>query len=132
MLAGRHCHPSWTMLASATLMAIAAVMLFTGFPIVALAIILYGAGNGIGTVARGALPLTAFGADRYPVLMGRLALPILMAMAVSPYLGGLVFERGGADSVFAIVVVLGLVNVALAVTLRLLIARKRAKSPQCS
>jgi MFS family permease len=54
MMAGRHYHPSWTMLASATLMAIAAVMLFTGFPIIALAIVLYGAGNGIGSSANGA------------------------------------------------------------------------------
>jgi predicted MFS family arabinose efflux permease len=125
MLAGRHYHPSWTMIASTTLMAIAAVMLFTGFPIVALAIVLYGAGNGIGTVARGALPLTVFGADRYPVLMGRLAMPILIAMAVSPYLGGLAFQRGGADWTFAIIMVLGLTNVALAVMLRLLIVRAR-------
>jgi hypothetical protein len=124
MLAGRHYHPSWTMIASATLMATAAVMLFTGFPIVALAIVLYGAGNGIGTVARGALPLTVFGADRYPVLMGRLAMPILIAMAVSPYLGGLAFQRGGADWTFAILMALGLTNVALAVTLRLLIVRR--------
>jgi predicted MFS family arabinose efflux permease len=122
MLAGRHYHPSWTMIASTTLMAIAAVMLFTGFPIVALAIVLYGAGNGIGTVARGALPLAVFGADRYPVLMGRLAMPILIAMAVSPYLGGLAFQRGGADWTFAILMSLGLANVALAVALRLLIA----------
>lgn len=124
MLAGRHYHPSWTMIASAALMAIAAVMLFTGFPFVALSIVLYGAGNGIGTVVRGALPLAVFGADRYPVLMGRLALPILIAMAVSPYLGGLAFQRGGADWTFAILMVLGLANVALAVTLRLLIARR--------
>lgn len=124
MLAGRHYHPSWTMIASATLMATAAVMLFTGFPIVALAIILYGAGNGIGTVARGALPLAVFGTDRYPVLMGRLAMPILIAMAVSPYLAGLAFQRDGPDRTFAILVGLGLANVALAVTLRVLIVRR--------
>ena len=124
MLAGRHYHPSWTMIASTSLMATAAMMLFTGFPIIALAIVLYGAGNGIGTVARGALPLTVFGADRYPVLMGRLAMPILIAMAISPYLGGLAFQRGGADWTFAILMVLGLTNVALAVTLRLLIVRR--------
>ena len=123
MLAGRHYHPSWTMIASTTLLAVAAVMLFTGFPIVALAIVLYGAGNGIGTVARGALPLTAFGPDRYPVLMGRLALPILIAMAISPYLGGLAFQRGGADWTFALLAGLALTNVALAVTLRVLIAK---------
>jgi predicted MFS family arabinose efflux permease len=126
MLVGRHYHPSWTMIASASLMATAAVMLFIGLPIVALAIVLYGAGNGIGTVARGALPLTVFGADRYPVLMGRLAMPILIAMAISPYLGGIAFQRGGADWTFALLMVLGLTNVALAVTLRLLIVRRGA------
>ena len=124
MLAGRHYHPSWTMIASTALLAVAAVMLFAGFPIVALAIVLYGAGNGIGTVARGALPLAAFGPDRYPVLMGRLALPILIAMAISPYLGGLAFQRGGADGTFAMLAGLALTNVMLAVTLRVLIARK--------
>ena len=124
MFAGRHYHPSWTMIASTTLLAVAAVMLFIGFPIVALAIVLYGAGNGIGTVARGALPLTAFGPDRYPVLMGRLALPILIAMAISPYIGGLAFQRGGADWTFALLAGLALINVTMAVTLRVLIARK--------
>ena len=124
MLAGHRYHPSWTMIASATLLAISAVLLFTGLPVVALAIVLYGAGNGIGTAARGALPLTVFGADRYPVLIGRLALPILIAMAVSPYLSGLAFERGGADWTFAVLMVLGVTNVALAVTLRALIARR--------
>jgi predicted MFS family arabinose efflux permease len=124
MLAGRHYHPSWTMIASTALLGIATVMLFTGFPIIALAIVLYGAGNGIGTVARGALPLAVFGADRYPVLMGTLALPLLIAMAVSPYLAGLAFQRGGADWTFAIVMSLALVNVVLAVTLRLLIVRQ--------
>jgi predicted MFS family arabinose efflux permease len=123
MVAGRHYHPAWTMIASTTLLAVAAVMLFTGFPIVALAIVLYGAGNGIGTVARGALPLMAFGPDRYPVLMGRLALPILIAMAISPYLGGLAFQRGGADGTFALLAGLALINVTLAVTLRVLIAK---------
>lgn len=119
MLAGRHYHPAWTMIASAVLVAIAAVMLFTGFPIVALAIVLYGAGNGIGTVARGAVPLAVFGPDRYPVLMGRLALPILIAMAVSPYLGGLLFQKGGADWTLGLLAALAVSNVILAIALRL-------------
>jgi hypothetical protein len=49
-------------------------------------------------------------------------MPILIATAVSPYLGGLAFQRGGADWTFAILVGLGLANFALAVTLRVLIA----------
>jgi hypothetical protein len=58
-------------------------MLTLGFPVVAIAIALYGAGNGIGSVARGTMPLALFGAGRYPVLMGRLGFPLLVAMAVS-------------------------------------------------
>jgi predicted MFS family arabinose efflux permease len=119
MLAGRHYHPAWTMIASAVLVAIAAVMLFTGFPIIALAIVLYGGGNGIGTVARGAVPLAVFGPERYAVLMGRLALPILISMAVSPYLGGLAFQNGGADWTLGLLAALALANVVLAVALRL-------------
>jgi hypothetical protein len=48
-----------------------ALMLLFRFPVVALALALYGAGNGIGAVARGTVPLALFGAERYPVLMGR-------------------------------------------------------------
>ena len=124
MLAGSHYHPAWTMIASAVLVAIAAVMLLTGFPILAIAIVLYGAGNGIGTVARGAVPLAVFGAERYPVLMGRLALPILISMAVSPYVGGLAFEKGGADWTFGLLAGLALANVLLSIALRLSVPPK--------
>ena len=72
-------------------------MLTFGFPIVAIAIALYGAGNGIGSVARGTVPLALFGADRYPVLMGRLGFPLLVAMDLSPYFAGLAFQNGGPD-----------------------------------
>jgi hypothetical protein len=78
-------------------------MMISSFPIIALAIALYGAGNGIGSVARGTVPLALFGADRYPVLMGRLGFPLLMAMAVYPYLGGLAFQEGGADLTLSLV-----------------------------
>jgi predicted MFS family arabinose efflux permease len=126
MLAGRHYHPVWTMIASAVLVAISAVMLLAGFPLVALAIVLYGAGNGIGSVARGTLPLALFGAERYPVLMGRLALPLLVAMAVSPYLGGLAFQRGGADATLGMLAALALTNVALVIALRFIVLKQRS------
>jgi predicted MFS family arabinose efflux permease len=124
MFTGQRYHPVWTMIASVTLMAVAMVMLSTRFPVIALALVLYGAGNGIGTVARGALPLALFGPDRYAVLMGRLALPLMVSMAVSPYLGGLAFARGGADLTFAILMALALANLVLAAALRFLILRK--------
>jgi hypothetical protein len=39
------------------------------------------------------VPLALFGAERYPVLMGRLGFPLLMAMALSPYFAGLEFQK---------------------------------------
>jgi predicted MFS family arabinose efflux permease len=118
MIAGRHYHPVWTMIASTVLVGISALMLLAQFPIFALAIALYGAGNGIGSVARGTVPLAVFGAERYSVLMGRLALPLLIAMAISPFLGGVAFQIGGADWTFAMLAGLALLNVILAAALK--------------
>ncbi len=64
MLGGRHYHPIWTMIASTVLVAIGALWLLVGAPVVAIAIVLYGAGNGVGSVARGTLPLALFGPER--------------------------------------------------------------------
>ena len=119
MVAGRHYHPVWTMILSCVLVAVGTVMLFLGLPMIALSIVLYGAGNGIGSVARGTLPLALFGAERYPVLMGRLALPLLIALAVSPYLGGLAFQKGGADWTLGMLMALALSNVVLVIALYL-------------
>ena len=49
--------PVWAIVASAILVAIAALMMLSGFSMVALAIALYGARNGIGSVARGTVAL---------------------------------------------------------------------------
>jgi hypothetical protein len=113
MLAGRHYDPIWTMVASTVLVAIGALLLFIGFPSYALAIVLYGAGNGIGSVARGTLPMSLFGAARYPALMGRLGLPILIAMALSPMAGAVALRIGGAYWTFALLVALACANVLL-------------------
>ena len=125
MVAGHRYHPVWTMIASVVLVAISAVMLFAGFPFVALAIALYGAGNGIGSVARGTVPLAVFGSQRYPVLMGRLALPLLVAMAISPFLGGVAFQYGGANWTLALLAGLALINVILVAALKLSIGTAR-------
>ncbi|HEY7243247.1 MAG TPA: MFS transporter [Xanthobacteraceae bacterium] len=116
-LAGTRYHPVWTMFASAVLVAIGAFMLMTDFSVVALSIALYGAGNGIGSIARGTVPLALFGPERYPVLMGRIALPLLVAMAVSPFAGGLAFGMGGAEWTLALLLMLAFLNVVLVAAL---------------
>ncbi|MFY9839127.1 MAG: MFS transporter, partial [Xanthobacteraceae bacterium] len=118
MFAGRHYHPVWTMIASTVLLAIGMLWLLIGLSVVAVAIIFYGAGNGIGSVARGTLPLTLFGPERYATLIGRLAFPILMAMALSPYVGALAFRAGGATFTLAILFGLAATNVILVLVLR--------------
>jgi hypothetical protein len=113
MWAGRHYQPIWTMVASALLVAGGIGLLFLGFPAYSVAIVLYGAGNGIGSVVRGTLPLELFGSSRYPVLMGRLALPILISMALSPIFGACVFQAGGADLTLGLIAFVAATNVLL-------------------
>jgi hypothetical protein len=113
MLGGRHYHPIWTMVGSTVLVAAGTSLLTLNFPIYAIAIVLYGAGNGIGSIARGTLPLALFGPQRYPVLMGRLALPILLSMALSPLIGAVVFKAAGADGTLALLASIAGVNVLL-------------------
>ncbi len=117
MFAGRHYPPIWTMIASTILVSAGTALFYFGFPYYAAVVILYGAGNGIGSVARGTLPLWLFGPDRYPALMGRLALPILLAMALAPFLGAVAFQSGGADQTLALLATLAAVNVVLVVLL---------------
>src|SRR5262249_17354918 len=44
---GSHYHPLWTMLAANFFMASGIALLLAGFPIIAIALVLYGGGNGI-------------------------------------------------------------------------------------
>jgi len=113
MLAGSRYHPIWTMVASATTVCCGVSLLFAGPRVFAVAIALYAAGNGIGSIAKGTLPMALFGAARYPVLVGKLALPILCAMALSPYLGALCLQVGGVKATIAFVSGLALINIAL-------------------
>jgi predicted MFS family arabinose efflux permease len=113
MLIGRHYHPIWTMISSAVLVAAGTALLFAAFPTYFVAVVLYGAGNGLGSIARGTLVLALFGSSRYSVLMGRLALPILMSMALSPLLAATAFQAGGANLTLGLITLLGAANVLL-------------------
>ena len=57
---------------------------------------LYGAGNGILTIARGTLPLALFGSDGYGARMGLLARPMLIAQAVGPVVAAVILDRLGS------------------------------------
>lgn len=102
---GRH-HPLWTMLWAVALVGLGLVLLAAGFPIVAVALVAYGAGNGLFSIAKGTVPLAVLGAERYPVLAGRLARPALLAQALAPLGAAQLLAAGGAGAVLTALLVL--------------------------
>jgi len=114
ILVARYHHPVWTKVASTILVALGLAALWDRLPLLSAALVLYGAGIGLESIARGTLPLALFGADGYASLMGRLAMPSLIAQAVAPSLGALLMEAAGIDRTLAVLAVVALVNVAFA------------------
>jgi MFS family permease len=93
---GRNLHPTWSARVGVLLCLLGLGLLISGTPWLAfIAIALYGAGNGILTIARGTLPLALFGAEGYGSRMGLLARPVLIAQACGPILAALVLDNFG-------------------------------------
>jgi predicted MFS family arabinose efflux permease len=128
MLIGRYHHAIWMMVASTMLMAAGIGALAAGSPIVAPALIVYGAGLGIESIARGTLPLALFGAEGYAALMGRLAMPSLMAQAASPSLGAVLIDRFGSQATLSVLFAATVLNVVVTLGLLALSRPSRAHS----
>jgi predicted MFS family arabinose efflux permease len=126
---GRFHHPIWTLLTSVTLIAVGMALLWTRFPILSVALICYGAGSGIWSIARGTLPLALFGPSGYAELMGRLATPSLIAQSVAPSIGAVLLESTGASGTLAVLAGLAFLNVALVAALWLSSRRLIVSSP---
>ncbi len=65
--------------------------------------LLHGAGGGLMTISRGALPLALFGAAGYGARQGWLMAPTRVAQAIAPYVFGLMLERWGAGALWGTV-----------------------------
>jgi MFS family permease len=124
MVIARYHHPIWTKVTSTSLVAAGLAALWIGVPIIPLALALYGAGIGLESIARGTLPLAVFGPERYPVVMGRIAMPSLIAQAAAPSIGMALIEAGGVDGATGVFVAAAICNVSLAVCLFLLLRRE--------
>jgi hypothetical protein len=83
------------------------------------ALVLYGAGNGIKTIVKGTLPLAFFGSSGYAALLGRLAMPMLLAQAVAPTLVAVTLTESRPELLLAILTTVALLNVLLSYALRL-------------
>jgi MFS family permease len=129
MLISRFHHPIWTKFASTVFVAIGVGLLWIGFPVIAAALIFYGAGIGIESIARGTLPLAVFGEGRYASIMGRIAMPSLIMQAASPSLGALLIDSFGADGALETLLAVALVNVVLVVALFTVLKRHEVRRP---
>jgi hypothetical protein len=110
---GKRYHPIWTLIAACALMAAGLALLGGGFPLLAVVIVIYGAGYGISWIARGTLPLALFGPVRFPRLMGRLAFPSLIVQALAPAAGALMIEASGTEATLGVLTGLAALNLGL-------------------
>jgi hypothetical protein len=111
----RYHHPIWTKVVSTLLVAIGVGALWAAFPVLGLPLMLYGAGIGLESIARGTLPLVLFKAPRYAAVMGRLAMPSLIAQAASPSIGAALIAAYGANGALATLSGVAAVNFCLTV-----------------
>lgn len=97
LVLARNMHPLWVVrFALGVLVAAFALLALFGFSVAAAAVfmILFGAANGLVTIARGTVPLALFGAAGYGRLIGRIAGPSLLMQGVAPLVLAFVAERG--------------------------------------
>ena len=122
MLSQRH-HPIWTKLAASSLIVLGLVGLLVGESWLTVALVLYGAGIGLESIARGTLPLVMVGPRHYPIVMGRIALPNLMVQAASPLVGSILLGVVGSSGTVTMLTGAAVLNVLLSVGLALAIRR---------
>lgn len=108
----RH-HPIWTLVAAMVAIAVGLLLLALDLGVAGAALVLYGGGNGLFSIARGGLPLAVFGSPRYPEVMGRLARPYLLAQAAAPVLGAWLISVAGAEATLGMIAALAVVNAGL-------------------
>ena len=76
-----------------------------------------GSATGRATSSAHTVPLALFGREGYAILMGRLALPTLLATAAAPMIGAWLLQGFGPEGTLAILCGAALMNVALVLPL---------------
>jgi len=124
-------HPIWSALAASALTAVGMLGLLAGPWALLAGVVCYALGNGMRAIVRGTLPLALFDQRDYPVILGRLALPTLVAQALTPLLGEQVQRLAGPDMLLAVMLGFALVNLLIIIwiTFRLMGRGARLSRP---
>lgn len=118
MYVGRHFNPLhssifWTAVLPVSIFLLI-LMGMSASPVFAIA---YGMSNGVLTITMGVLPMILFGSRGYATLLGKLALPVLIAQAATPILVDPVIESWPASRLFILCGILGILALVCLVTL---------------
>jgi hypothetical protein len=132
MVVGRFHHPLWTKLTSVLLVSGGIGLLWSDSSLIAAALVSYGAGIGLESIARGTVPLAVFGERRYPTIMGRIAMPSLIVQAASPALGALLLESQGAHTTLVVVLTATCVNLVLVAAVFAVLTRRSERDQAVS
>jgi MFS family permease len=90
------------------------LVLVTGvqWPLLAAFAIIYGSGNGVMTIVRGAIPAELFGREAYGAVNGAMAAPVIVAKAIGPLVAALLYAwLGGYDATLQVLIVVALLSV---------------------
>src|ERR1043165_5932109 len=100
----RNIHPLMMVRFAVALMVLAfglLALLGISAPVAMMFAVLFGAANGLVTIARGAVPLALFGPAGYGRIVGRIARPSLIITALAPLAMAFVAERASAPAALA-------------------------------
>jgi len=117
-MAFKRSHPIRTAFFSVGLVALGLLLLALMPQMALMSMLLYGAGNGLRAIVRGTLPLVMVKPESYAIVVGKMARPALMGQALTPLVGGYVFEKMGASATLWLLCALAIINVMLVMALK--------------
>ena len=88
------------------------------------ALISFGAGVGIGVIARCTVPLYIFGLIEYPAIVGKVAMPAMMSQALAPSISALVIDRWGTVTLLYCLGAMGFISLVIALVLAGTVGRR--------
>jgi len=101
----RNVHPLWLVRLAVGLLLLGFLLLAAFGLSVAIAVafaVMFGAANGLVTIARGTVPLALFGSAGYGRIVGRIAAPALFMQSTAPLLLAFVIERASDRAALAV------------------------------
>lgn len=122
----RNKHPMWTMLISVVMTAVGLIMLALTPYFAALALVLYGAGNGLRAIVRSTLPLAIVPLEDYAIISSKMAAPVFFSQALTPLAFGYLLSLTGAEVTMSILALLSTATLVVACYLVFIIRRNNS------